>query len=88
HSYVKYVVNAISTDIKGTYKSADFRVYATCAFDAGGIGLTGACDFTPLVLKTAPLPDCVILPPSSAITIFKEYFEKQYFSWLLGHVPG
>ncbi|MCY0859998.1 MAG: FAD/NAD(P)-binding oxidoreductase [Sulfolobaceae archaeon] len=88
HSYVKYVVNAISSDIKGTYKSSDFRVYATCAFDAGGIGMTGACDFTPQILKTAPLPDCVILPPSSTITIFKEYFEKQYFSWLLGYVPG
>ena len=36
----------------------------------------------------APYPDCMFLPPSSTVRIFKEFFEKEYFAWLLKYVPG
>ncbi|WP_069806945.1 NAD(P)/FAD-dependent oxidoreductase [Vulcanisaeta thermophila] len=88
HSYLKYVVASIVSDIKGTYIGSDFRIFASCALDVGGFGMAAACDFTKLALKQAPLPDCTFLPPSSTVRVFKEFFEKEYFAWLLKYVPG
>jgi hypothetical protein len=56
--------------------------------DVGGFGMAVACDFTKLVLGQAQYPDCLFLPPTSFSRVFKEMFEKQYFAWLLGYVPG
>jgi hypothetical protein len=56
--------------------------------DVGGFGMAAACDFTKLVLGQAQYPDCLFLPPTSFSRVFKEMFEKQYFAWLLGYVPG
>ncbi len=88
HSYLKYVVNSIVSDIKGTYIGSDFRIFASCALDVGGFGMAAACDFTKIPTGQAPYPDCMFLPPSSTVRIFKEFFEKEYFAWLLKYVPG
>lgn len=88
HSYMKYPVASIVSDIKGSYISQDFRVFGSCVMDVGGFGMAAACDFTKLVLGKAEYPDCLFLPPTSFSRIFKEMFEKQYFSWLLSYVPG
>ncbi len=88
HSYLKYVVASIISDIKGTYITSDFKVVGTCVMDVGGFGMAAACDFTNVVLKKAQYPDCMFLPPTSFARTFKEVFEKQYFSWLLGYVPS
>jgi len=88
HSYLKYVISSIVADIKGSYIVGDFRVFGSCVMDVGGFGMAAACDFTKLVLGSAQYPECMFLPPTSVSRVFKEMFEKQYFSWLLGYVPG
>jgi len=88
HSYIKYPIASIISDIKGTYVSSDFRVFGSCVMDVGGFGMAAACDFTKLVYGEAQYPECVFLPPTGFSRVFKEMFEKQYFSWLLGYVPG
>lgn len=88
HSYIGYTTASIIADIKGAYISKDFRVSGSCALDVGGFGMAAMCDFTNMVLGRASYPDCVFLPPSGVARMLKELFEKQYFSWLLGHVPG
>jgi Uncharacterized NAD(FAD)-dependent dehydrogenases len=87
HSYFKYTLASIISDIKGVYLSNDFRVFGTCVMDVGGFGMAAACDFTKVVLGEAQYPDCIFLPPTSFSRVFKEMFEKQYFSWLLGYIP-
>jgi sulfide:quinone oxidoreductase len=87
HSYLKYVVASLVSDIKGAYIGDDFRITGSCLLDVGGFGMAAACDFTGMVLKRAQYPDCTFLPPNHPTRIFKEFFEKEYFSWLLGHVP-
>jgi len=88
HSYIGYPIASIISDIKGTYITKDFRVTGSCVLDVGGFAMAAQCDFTKVVLKQAIYPDCMFLPPSSIARIFKEFFEKQYFSWLLGYVPS
>jgi len=87
HSYIKYPLASIISDIKGSYISKDFRVFGSCVLDVGGFGMAAACDFTDLVLGKAAYPNCMFLPPTSFSRVFKEMFEKQYFSWLLSYVP-
>jgi sulfide:quinone oxidoreductase len=87
HSYIQYPIASIVSDIKGSYISRDFRVFGSCVMDVGGFGMAAACDFTKLVLGEAEYPDCLFLPPTSFSRVFKEMFEKQYFSWLLSYVP-
>ncbi len=88
HSYIKYPVASIVSEIKGVYISSDFKVFGSCVMDVGGFGMAAACDFTKLVLGEARYPDCLFLPPTSFSRVFKEMFEKLYFSWLLGYIPG
>lgn len=88
HSYIGYVTASIIADVKGAYISKDFRASGSCVLDVGGFGMAAMCDFTNMVLGRASYPDCVFLPPTGVARMFKEFFEKQYFSWLLGHVPG
>ncbi len=88
HSYSPYVVSNIVADVKGvSIGQPTFRVFGTCALDVGGFGMAAACDFTPFVQKKKPYPDCFFLPPAKPVRIFKEFFEKMYFAWLLGEVP-
>jgi sulfide:quinone oxidoreductase len=88
HSYLKYPLASIISEIKGVYVSSEFRVFGSCVMDVGGFGMAAACDFTKLVLGQAQYPDCLFLPPTSFSRVFKEMFEKQYFAWLLGYEPG
>ena len=88
HSYAPYVVSNIAAEVKGvSLGQPTFRVFGTCALDVGGFGMAAACDFTPFVQKKKPYPDCFFLPPAKPVRIFKEFFEKIYFAWLLGEVP-
>ncbi len=88
HSYVPWVVSNIASDVAGiSIGRSPFRVVGTCTLDVGAYGMAAACDFTPFVKKQKPYPDCMFLPPSPTTRLFKEMFEKIYFSWLLGVVP-
>ena len=87
HSYLKYVTEAIVSDIKGVYIGSDFRIFASCVLDVGGFGMAAACDFTKCVLRESQYPDCIFLPPTGISRVFKEWFEKLYFTWLLGYYP-
>ncbi|MFN3805018.1 MAG: NAD(P)/FAD-dependent oxidoreductase [Pyrobaculum sp.] len=88
HSYSRHVVSNIIADLTGIYLgNPPLRIVGTCMLDVGGFGMAAACDFTPFVKKQKPHPDCTFLSPSPVTRIFKEMFEKTYFSWLLGAVP-
>jgi len=88
HNYSPWVISNLVAELVGVSLGVQpFRITGPCALDVGAYGMVAVCDFTPFVKKQKPYPDCIFLPPSPSLRIFKEIYEKTYFNWLLGVVP-